>query len=133
MSDLTRVDSHPVSQPEPPLVVIGEIVVTSNWLVTPAGTVPLAGTEFFVTDFTRVEQKIPTWAIVLTVVGFFIVFLLSLLFLLARESRLSGYVQVTARNGRLHYQSNVPVMSAATAPDVFGRVQYARHVVSLAA
>jgi hypothetical protein len=79
-----------------------------------------------------VEQKIPTWAIVLTIVGFFIVFLLSLLFLLARESRLSGYVQVTARNGHLQYQSNVPVISAATAPDVFGRVQFARHVVSLA-
>ncbi|WP_220387280.1 hypothetical protein [Agreia bicolorata] len=121
-----------MSQPEPPLVVIGEIAVTSSWLVTPAGTVPLAGTEFFVTDFTRVEQKTPTWAIVLAIVGFFFVFVLSLLFLLARESRLTGFVQVTARNGHLQYQSNVPVTSAATAPDVFGRVQYARHVVSLA-
>lgn len=133
MSDLTRVDSHSVSQPEPPLVVIGEIAVTSNWLVTPAGTVPLAGAEFFVTDFTRVEQKTPTWAIVLAIVGFFFVFILSLLFLLARESRLTGYVQVTVRNGHLQYQSNIPVMSSATAPDVFGRVEYARHAVSLAA
>ncbi|WP_374945454.1 hypothetical protein [Agreia sp.] len=133
MSDLTRIDSHSVSQPEPPLVVIGEIVVTSNWLVTPSGTVPLAGTEFYVTDFTRVEQKTPTWAIVLAIVGFFLVLVLSLLFLLARESRMTGYVQVTVRNGHLQYQSNVPVLSAATAPDVFARVQHARHVVSLAA
>lgn len=132
MSDLTPVDSHPAAQPEPPLVVIGEIAVTSNWLITPAGTVPLVGTEFFVSDFTRVEQKTPTWAIVLAIVGFFFVFILSLLFLLARESRMTGFVQVTARNGQLQYQSNVPVFSTATAPDIFGRVEYARHVVSLA-
>jgi hypothetical protein len=130
MSDM--VPSHQSSAPEQPLVVIGDVTLTEHWLVTPAGTTPLAGTEIFVTDFTRVESKIPTWAIVLAIIGFFFA-LLGLLFLLVREQVATGYVQVTVRNGPVLHTTNVPAAHAGTAPDVFGRVQYARHLIAQAA
>lgn len=116
---------------EQPLVVIGDVTVTEHWLVTPSGSTALSGTEIFVTDFTRVESKTPTWAIVLAILGFFFLFL-GLLFLLVREQVATGYVQVTVRNGTLLHTTNIPAANSATAPDVFGRVQYARHIIAQA-
>ncbi|CAD5999711.1 hypothetical protein [Agreia sp. COWG] len=129
MSDISSVPNH--GQPEQTLVAIGDISMTAHWLVTPAGSVPLAGTELIATDFSRVESRTPTWAIVLAIVGFFF-FFLGLLFLLVKDQVATGYVQVTARNGALLHTCNIPVHNAATAPDVMGRVQYARHLISLA-
>jgi ABC-type lipoprotein release transport system permease subunit len=63
------VPSSNASVPEQPLVVIGDVTLTEHWLVTPSGSTGLAGTEIFVTDFTRVETKTPTWAIVLAIIA----------------------------------------------------------------
>jgi hypothetical protein len=126
------VPSSNASVPEQPLVVIGDVPLKEHWLVTPSGSTGLAGTEIFVTDFTRVETKTPTWAIVLAIIGFFF-FFLGLLFLLVRDQVATGYVQVTVRNGPLLHTTNIPAANSATAPDVFGRVQYARHVIAQAA
>jgi hypothetical protein len=80
----------------------------------------------------RVESKTPTWAIVLAIIGFFFL-LLGLLFLLVREQIATGHVQMTVRNGPLLHITSIPAAHAGTAPDVFGRVQYARHLIAQAA
>jgi hypothetical protein len=42
-------------------------------------------------------------------------------------------VQVTVRNGPLLHITNIPAAHAGTVPDVFGRVQDARHLIAQAA
>ncbi|WEO77011.1 hypothetical protein BJQ94_16910 [Cryobacterium sp. SO2] len=93
----------PASQ-EAPLVQFGDITITEHWLVTPAGSAPLRGTQIFVTDMTREERFIPVWAIVFAIIGFFF-FFLGLLFLLVKETRTSGFMQISVTNGAFSYQS----------------------------
>ena len=94
----------PTAPGEHPLVSFGDISMTEHWLVTPQATLPLAGTQIIVTDQTRVERFTPAWAIVLAVIGFFF-FFLGLLFLLVRENRVTGFMQITVVNGSFTYQS----------------------------
>ena len=89
---------------EPVLVQFGDISISEHWLITPAGTAPLAGTQIFVTDMTREERVIPAWAIVFAIIGFFF-FFLGLLFLLVKETRSSGFKQISVTNGAFTYQS----------------------------
>lgn len=89
------------------LVMLGDIGVSQHWVVTPVGTVPIAGSQFFVADQTRVERYTPGWAIVLAVIGFFF-FFLGLLFLLVRDTRVSGAFQFTVMNGAFTYQALEP-------------------------
>jgi hypothetical protein len=89
---------------ESALVQFGDITITEHWLITPAGTAPLRGTQIFVTDMTREERVIPAWAIVFAIIGFFF-FLLGLLFLLVKETRSSGFMQISVVNGAFTYQS----------------------------
>ncbi|WP_066042028.1 hypothetical protein [Herbiconiux solani] len=120
---------------EQPLVRFGDIVMTEHWLMTPQGTVPLAGTQIYITDQTRVDRVTPTWAIVLAIVGFFVVFLFSLLFLLARDNRVSGFMQITVVNGSFTYQSAEPVgyNPAAQLYELQNRANYARGLIARAA
>jgi hypothetical protein len=97
-------------QAEPFLVNIGDIHVSSHWVVTPSGTAPLAGAQWFFLDQSRTERKIPTWAIVLAVV-FAFACLLGLLFLLVKEDVTVGWVQVSVRAGELTHVTHVPVAS----------------------
>lgn len=85
MSDLQP--SAPVPVPEQALVVIGDITISKSWLVTPVGSRPLAGTEIFVTDFSRTETKIPTWAVVLAILGAFFSYSAFFSFSRVRRSR----------------------------------------------
>jgi len=117
--------------PEPTLVQIGDIVFSKSWVVTPIGTRPIQGTQLFVADLSRTESKIPTWAIVLAVILAFF-FLLGLLFLLVRETRTVGYVQVTVQNGDLVYATQVAAPSPYVAQDVTARVTYARQLIAAA-
>jgi hypothetical protein len=57
-------------------------------------------------------------------------FLLSLLFLLAKETRVSGHVAVVvrARNGQ-SYVEHVPVASAPQRNHVYGRVTYLQSLI----
>lgn len=89
---------------EPALVQFGDISITEHWLITPAGNAPLRGTQIFVTDMTREERVTPAWAIVFAVIGFFF-FLIGLLFLLVKETRTSGFMQISVTNGSFTYQS----------------------------
>lgn len=124
--------SSPAAVPEQALVVIGDITISKSWLVTPVGSRPLVGTQIFVTDFSRTETKIPTWAIVLAIIGAFF-FLLGLFFLLARETVTTGSLQVSVQKDDLAYATQIPAANASVAQDVHARVNYARQLIAASA
>ena len=106
---------------------IGDIGVTANSVITPAGTFPLKGTQWIVTDQSRTVSKIPTVAIVLAIV-FAIFCLLGLLFLLMKEEATEGYVQVTVTNPEagLYHVASIPASSVGTYEFVTRQVNWAR-------
>ncbi len=112
----------------PPLVAIGDISCTQTHIVTPSGTAPIAGASWHVTDMSHTSEEIPTWAIVCAVVGAFVVCLFSLFFLLAKERRTTGFVQVTVTSGGFMHTTSVPVFDPSNVMDVYNRVAYARNL-----
>ena len=69
------------------------------------------------TDMSRTEEKIPTHAIILAVI-FFLFCLLGLLFLLMKERRTTGFIQVMVTSGGKHHST----MVQATGPILQGKV-----------
>jgi hypothetical protein len=118
---------------EPLLVQFGEIGISQHWLVTPVATMPLAGTQIQVADMSRQERVMPTWAIVLTVLGA-LFFLLGLLFLLVRETRVTGFMQITVWNGDVVYQSLEPAQFDPVAQfyELQNRANFARGIIARA-
>lgn len=104
------------------VVTIGDIGVTTTAVVTPNGTAPLRGSQWFVVDQSVTSERIPTWAIVCAVALAFLC-LLSLLLLLVKEPVTTGYVNVTVRSGDLVHTTQLPASNAAT-------VQWARSTVT---
>lgn len=92
---------------EPVLLWIGDIGVTQHWVVTPNGAAPLAGSQWIVRDGTRVEERIPPYAIVLAIL-FALACLLGLLFLLMKERHVVGFVEVTVRSGGVYHVAQIP-------------------------
>lgn len=90
------------------LLTIGDIGVTSDTIVTANGNAPLAGSQWILTDRTQTEQKIPTWAIVMAII-FAAACLLGLFFLLIKETRITGYAEVSVRSGSLSHMTQLPV------------------------
>lgn len=114
---------------EPVLVTIGDISVTQSTVYTPSGSRPLNEVSWSVADLTVSSEAIPTWAIVCAVV-FFVFCFLGLLFLLAKESRTTGAMQVTVSGPGFVYTSSIPVQSQAQVADINARVNYARTVAA---
>lgn len=110
-----------------PLVTIGDITVTADGIVTPAGTMPLSGATWTLTDMSRTEEKIPTHAIVLAVV-FFVFCFLGLLFLLMKERTTAGHVQVTVNSGGKFHSTMIPVHDPLAVHHIMQQVNYARSV-----
>jgi hypothetical protein len=136
--DASAVGGLPASEavPAPPtaadagavLVTVGDIACTQTTVITPNGTYPLAGTNWIVTNNTRVTKKIPTYAIVLAIV-FALLCLIGLLFLLMKEEVTDGSVQVSVQGGGLFYATQVPITDASQISDVDQRVNYIRGLV----
>lgn len=110
----------------PVLVQIGEIAVTSTMVFTPAGQVPLHGSTWHLADYWQSEQRTPRWAIVAAIVGFCVLTVLSLLFLLVKETVHRGTVQVTVGNGPWQYVARIPVTAQHEVQQLHQRVNYAR-------
>lgn len=132
------VDAHPAAAtpgatatPGPTVAQIGEIAVTSSVVHTPAGDLPLAGSTWQVSDFWQTEQKTPTWAIVLAIVGFCVVTVFSLLFLLVKQTVHRGTVQVTVTSGARQYVARIPVESQEQVQSVHQQVNYVRALAAL--
>ena len=115
----------------PTVVQIGEIAVTSSVVHTPAGDLALAGSTWQVADFWQTEQKTPTWAIVLAIVGFCVVTVFSLLFLLVKQTVHRGTVQVTVTSGARQYVARIPVESQEQVQSVHEQVNYVRALAAL--
>ncbi|MGA8113374.1 MAG: hypothetical protein WCA46_06905 [Actinocatenispora sp.] len=111
---------------EPVLVRIGEIHVTPGTVHTPHGSFPLRGSTWMLTDRVHPVQRTPGWAIALAIVGFFCLTFFSLLFLLAKETRYGGFVEVFVGNGHHQYVARIPVTDPAVAHAVNEKVNYAR-------
>jgi len=112
------------------LVHIGEIQVTATTVSTPTGSFPVAGSQWFVQDQWTSTDKTPTWAIIAAVLGFCILTIFSLFFLLVKQSATQGFVSVTVSNGPHSYTARFPVATQVQVMDVHNRVNYARSLSS---
>ncbi|WP_443046879.1 hypothetical protein [Streptomyces sp. HB2AG] len=106
-------------------MTIGDIAVTADTVLTPAGPMPLKGAVWTATDMSRTEQSMPAYAVVLAIV-FFLFCLLGLFFLLIKETRTTGHVQVTVNSGGRFHSTMVPVNSPFAVADVMNRVNHVR-------
>ncbi|WP_328769115.1 hypothetical protein [Streptomyces sp. NBC_00286] len=113
-----------------PLMAIGDITVMNDQIVTPAGTLPLRGAVWNATDMSHTEEKIPTHAIILAII-FFIFCLLGLLFLLMKERKTTGYIQVTVTSAGRHHQTMIPAYGPDTFPAIMGQINYARSLSNM--
>lgn len=110
---------------EPYLVTIGDIGVTQHWVVTPRGTLPLAGAEWWLTERAGWTQQIPVWAVILAVVFF----PLGLLFLLVKENRYASWLEVTVRSAGVVHLTAIAGQSYE-GMQVAGKVAYARQLAA---
>jgi hypothetical protein len=118
--------------PWQPLVQIGDISVDQHWARTPSGSVATAGVTWTVQDLTRRDLVIPTYAIVLAVVTASMTCFLGLLFLLIKEERTTGWLQVTVEGPAFVHTTHVPVIHPGTVVDLYARVDYARSLTAAA-
>jgi hypothetical protein len=122
----------PISDPgEPVIAQIGDIEITATTVRTPVGVFPLRGSQWQVTDQWMTSQKIPTWAIVCAVAGFFCLTVFSLLFLLARETVYTGVVLVSVRSGPHQYDTRMAVTDQSQLQHVHSLVNYARSLAAV--
>jgi hypothetical protein len=118
--------------PEPAaLVTIGDIACTADFVITPSGTLPIRDATWTFTDMSRTSEGIPTWAIVCTVIFVWLCFL-GLLFLLVKERRTEGSVQITVQGPQFVHVVQLPVFSPAQVADYNARVNYARSLAAAA-
>jgi hypothetical protein len=116
---------------EPIRVQVGQIACTDTRVHTPVGSYPLAGTIWTVTNQTYLSESIPAYAIVLTII-FFLFCLLGLLFLLIKERRISGTVQVSVQGPGFAYSTYIPVFSEMAIGQISTSVDWIRaHVAQL--
>ncbi|MDG4829093.1 hypothetical protein O7627_07215 [Solwaraspora sp. WMMD1047] len=120
----------PPGGPEPVVARIGEISVTATTVRTPAGEIPLAGSTWQVADYWQSEQKTPTWAIVAAIVGFCVLTVFSLFFLLVKETIHRGTVQVTVGNGPRQYVARIPVTGQPQVQQIHQQVNYVRSLAA---
>ena len=104
---------------------IGDIGITRSWVVTPRGTAPLRGSEWYIVNRTAYTTEIPVWAIVLAIVFFPI----GLLFLLAKDQRVTGWIEVTVRSAPIAHVVSIPAGNVA-ASAVYPQVAYVRQLAA---
>jgi hypothetical protein len=128
---LSSIEPQPQPGTQPLLVSIGDIGVSESWVITPSGTRPVGQVHWMFSDLSRTTEKIPTWAIVCLVI--FVWFcLLGLLFLLAKETRTEGHIQVTVQGPGLVHTVQLPVFSPEQVYDYNARVNFARSLSAAA-
>ncbi|MEV6848708.1 hypothetical protein [Actinoplanes sp. NPDC051411] len=121
----------PADEPGPVIVQIAEIGVTSTVVHTPTGDLPLAGSQWQVNDYWFTTQRIPRWAILAAVLGFCVLTVFSLLFLLVKESVAQGTVQVTVTSGTRQYVARIPVKDQNAVTAINQQVNYVRTLAAL--
>jgi hypothetical protein len=123
--------SSPAATPEHMLGTIGDIAISANWVVTPNGAIPITSVQWFVRDQSRTEESMPSYAIVLAIV-FFIFCLLGLLFLLIKERRTTGYVEVGVQGPGLYHVAQIPISAPGQVAAIQAQVNWARGLAAIA-
>lgn len=108
-------DTQKFELAEPMLFNIGDIAVSQNYITVPQGQFPIRGTSWTIQDNTQVTEGISTVGLILAIVGFFLVCILSLLFLLMKEKKVTGSVTVTVTGAGLFHTVQLPANSGAWA------------------
>lgn len=124
------IDDASSGAPWQALVQIGDISVDQHWVRTPSGSMPTTQVTWAVQEQTRVEQVIPTYAIVLAVVTSLMTCFLGLLFLLIKEPRMSRWLQITAQGPVFAHSTFLPASLPEAAADIYARVDYARSLAA---
>lgn len=109
-----------------PLVAVGDIVVTQEGIITPVGTLPLKGAVWNATDMSRTEEKMAQTGIVLGIIFGVLLCGLGLLFLLMKEKKTTGFIQVTVTSAGRHHSTMIPATVPESFQMVMGQVNYAR-------
>jgi hypothetical protein len=110
---------------------IGEIHVTNVNVYTPMGSFPLRGSAWQAQDQWEAKQTIPQWAIICAVVGFFLVCVFSLFFLLAKETTYNGTVQISVVGPQGQaFSTRIPVSGASSVPALHQQVTYLRYLAT---
>ncbi|NJP66602.1 hypothetical protein [Streptomyces spiramenti] len=117
----------PQGQQGAPLLYIGDITVMPDAVLTPAGPMPLRGAVWTFNDLSRTEKAITTTGIVLACV-FAVFCLLGLLFLLMREERTTGYIQVGVTSGGRHHSTMIPATTPHAGPAIAQQVAWLRSI-----
>jgi hypothetical protein len=122
---------YQAGEPERWLATIGDISYSPHWVATPTGTHPIKGTVWTVTDMSHYSEGISTTGIVLCLI--FIWFcLLGLLFLLMKERRYMGYIQVTVQGSGFFHSTLLPAGRPQAMITVTQQVNYARTLAAAA-
>jgi hypothetical protein len=131
--------NRPVSEPiiyagGPPeewLQTIGDIAISQHWVMTPAGTYPLRGSVWTVTDMSHYQESISSVGIVLCIIFIWFCFL-GLLFLAMKDRKTVGYIQVTVQGSGFHHATMIPALGPTSAFEVNQMVNYARAMAAAA-
>jgi len=114
--------------PELILIILGEITVTSESVITPNGNIPLGQAQWLFDDASTVQTKMPAYAIVLAVVLSLLICILSMLFLLIKETTVSGYVNVIVQGGGVFFKTQIPVSNKHTIGTIKARFDQAQRL-----
>jgi hypothetical protein len=118
-------------QPEQWLTTIGDIPISKNWVGTPSGPQPIRGSVWTVQDNSQYYENISAAGVVLCIL--FVWFcLLGLLFLLMKDRRIGGYIQVTVQGKGFYHATTIPARSPHTVLEVHEQVNYARSLAAAA-
>ena len=115
----------------PVLVTMGEISCTQVGVIVPQGHYPIRGTTWVVRDQSTQTEKIPSYAIILAIV-FALLCLVGLLFLLIKERKTQGYVEVAVQGNGLYHATQIPVSSPEQVTHIRQMVDYARGLAAAA-
>jgi hypothetical protein len=118
------------AHPERTLDTIGDIAVTQNTAITPAGHFPIRGSVWTTTDMSRTEKSTPVWAIIVAILNLWWTGLLSLLTLLAKETKTTGHIQVAVQSNGHHHTTQIMTRDRAHAMHVNQQVNYARSLAA---
>jgi sensor histidine kinase YesM len=118
-------------EPEQWLAAIGDMSISQHWVLTPTGPHPIRGSVWTVTDMSYCQESISTTGVVLAIL--FVWFcLLGLLFLLMKDRRMVGYIEVTVQGSGFHHSTLIPARGPQSVTWVHQQVNYARALAAAA-
>ncbi len=111
------------------LITIGNIACTRTQVITPGGSYPLAGTTWIVSNNTITTSSVSTLGVVLCII-FILACLLGLLFLLMKDTKTQGTVQVSVQGNGLYHAVQIPVSNPLAVGQIEQQVNYVRSLVA---